>query len=195
MPDFTNFPEIHGASTITRIPHSAAVRELWGKSRTICYGADSHIRLLGLRGDAFPVCKVATNAQQREAIRDEFNLLRHLLANNAPVVSVHPDPLMDEDGIFGFRMENLIKVEMKGLKTRVDDIRNVIAKIHSIGVVHNDFHPSNLLQRSDGTLVVIDFGRSGLVGHEIPAEKRSPLWKGSTFSIEADKSMFDFLGE
>lgn len=103
--------------------------------------------------------------------------------------------LTDEYGIFGFRMEKLIKVEPKRLATRVHDIRNAIAKILSIDIVHNDFHPSNLLQRSDGTLLVIDFGRSGRVGHEIPAEKRSPLWKGSTFSIEADKSIYQFLGK
>lgn len=195
VPDFIDFPNIHGDTTITRIPHSDEVHELWAKSRAKCYGADSHIRVLDSQRDAFPICKVATNTQQRETIRHEFNLLRGLLANNAPVVSVHPDPLVDEHGIFGFRMEKLIKIEPKRLGTRVDDIRNAIAKIHSIGIVHNDFHPGNLLQRSDGTLVVIDFGRSGLVGHEIPAEKRSPLWKGSTFSIEADKSIFKFLGE
>lgn len=193
VPDLTTFPHIHGTTTTstTRIPHSTAVRELWAKSSTVCYGGDSHIRLLDPRlQDAFSICKVAVHVRQRQSIQDEFDLLRSLSDKNAPVVSVHPDPLVDEDGIFGFKMEQLFKVEQKKLRTRLGDIHDTMTEIHDSGIVHNDFHPGNIMQRSNGDLIVIDFGRSGPVGHEIPPEKQSPLWKEPKFSFEADNIMF-----
>ncbi|KIH93167.1 hypothetical protein SPBR_03372 [Sporothrix brasiliensis 5110] len=70
-------------------------------------------------------------------------------------------------------MERLFKMEPKALRDRLGDS-------------HNGFLPGNLLQQSDGTLIVNNVGRSGPVGREIPPEKRSPLWTGPTFSFEAE---------
>lgn len=126
--------------------------------------------------DSFPICKVAVDARQRRLIQGEFDLLRSLSVENAaPVVSVDPHPLVDEDGIFGFQMEQLFKVEQKKLRDRVGDIYDAMTKIHDSGIVHNDFHPGNILQRSNETLTVIDLGRSGRLGCEIPTGKQSPL--------------------
>ena len=122
-----------------------------------------------------------------------MKLLYTLAKIKAPIVSVHPDPLVDEDGVFGFSMEQLVGVELQALQACIDDIREAITKIHSTGIVHNDFHPGNILQQSDGTLIAVDFGRSGLTGHDIPISKRSPLWKEPKFSFEADKSVFKFI--
>ena len=77
----------------------------------LCYGADSHIRLLD-QGPAsgeeqFPVYKVAASDRQRRFIVDEFEILRGLGPNAAPAVRVHSEPLVDGKGIFGFRMEKL----------------------------------------------------------------------------------------
>jgi serine/threonine protein kinase len=63
---------------------------------------------------------------------------------------------------------------------------NCIKQIHEKGVVHNDFHPMNVMRNAQGQLVVIDFGRSGRVGDKISMEKRSPWWPAELYSFEAD---------
>src|SRR5690348_7116088 len=45
FPDLGSFPQVPGA-TVTSISHSPEVDQLWAKSQVLCYGADSHIRLL-----------------------------------------------------------------------------------------------------------------------------------------------------
>lgn len=106
FPDLASFPQISGA-TVASIPHSPQVNKLWAKSRVLCYGADSHIRLLdqgsvsGDEDEQFPVCKVAADDRQRRFIADEFEMLRHLGSSAAPVVQVHLEPLVDGKGIFG----------------------------------------------------------------------------------------------
>lgn len=189
FPELGSFPQVPGA-TVTSIPHSPEVDELWAKSQVLCYGADSHIRLLD-QGPAsgeeqFPVCKVAANDSQRRFIADEFEILRDLGSKAAPVVQVHPEPFVDGKGIFGFRMEKLLAI---GPRTAVSksDVLKCLEQIHKKGVVHNDFHRMNVMMNGEGQLVVIDFGRSGRVGSKIPKEKRSPWWRAEFYSFEADQ--------
>jgi serine/threonine protein kinase len=192
-PDLGSFPEVPGA-TVTSIPHSPEVDELWAKSQVLCYGADSHIRLLDQGSDSsdeqFPVCKVAANDRQRQFISDEFEILRDLGSEAAPAVQVHPEPFLDGKGIFGFRMERLLAI---GPDTAVSKSKflKCLEQIHEKGVVHNDFHPMNVMKNRQGQLVVIDFGRSGRVGNKIPTEKRSPWWRAELYSFEADKLSLD----
>ncbi len=40
-------------------------------------------------------------------------------------------------------------------------------RLHDDGVVHGDIHPGNILVRPDGTVVILDFGRSRFTGIEI----------------------------
>lgn len=193
-PDLTAFPQVPNA-TVTLIAHSPEVDKLWAKSQVIRYGGDSHVRLLDREPskdgedegeeDEFPVCKVAVNDHQRRFIVDEFDILRELGSTDAPVVRVHPEPLIDEEGIFGFRMEKLIPID-PGSEVDKDEIIRCLDKIHEKGIVHNDFHISNVMRNKEGQVVAIDFGRSGRVGGKIAPEKRSPLWKAELYSFEAD---------
>lgn len=195
FPDLASFPQISGA-TVASIPHSPQVNKLWAKSRVLCYGADSHIRLLdqgsvsGDEDEQFPVCKVAADDHQRRFIADEFEMLRHLGSSAAPVVRVHPEPLVDGKGIFGFRMEKLLAI---GPDTTIDrsDLVRCLEQIHEKGIVHNDFHRMNVMMNGRGQLVAIDFGRSGHVGSEIPIEKRSPWWRAELYSFDADYISLD----
>ncbi|KAK3327604.1 hypothetical protein B0T19DRAFT_484682 [Cercophora scortea] len=193
FPDLGSFPQVPGA-TVAFISHSPEVDELWAKSQVLRYGADSHIRLLdqepGSGEEQFPVCKVAANDRQRRFIQDEFEILRDLGLNAAPTVQVHPEPLVDGKGIFGFRMERLLAI---GPDTAVgkSEIFKCLKQIHEKGVVHNDLHPMNVMMNGQGQLVLIDFGRSGRVGNKIPTEKRSPWWRAELYSFEADQISLD----
>ncbi|GAB1311743.1 hypothetical protein MFIFM68171_01953 [Madurella fahalii] len=174
---------------IYRFGDTPEVDELWVKSQVLRYGADSHTRLLdqGSPGgkEQFPVCKLATNDRQRQFIVDEVEILYDLGSKAAPVVRVHPEPLVDGKGIFGFRMEKLLAIGPDTAVSKSDFIK-CLEQIHEKGIVHNGFHPGNVMINGEGQLVVIDFGRSGRVGSNIPTEKRSPWWRAELYSFEAD---------
>jgi hypothetical protein len=204
VPDLTSFSPTPG-STVTHIPHSPEVAEVWARSHAVRYGADSHIRLLdqhhngyegppiardGVDDEKFPVCKLAGDDRQRRFIVDEFEILRDLGAKGAPVVRVHPEPLVDGEGMFGFRMEKLTAI---GPDAVIDkgELTKCLEQIHHKGVVHNDFHSSNVMLNSEGRLVVIDFGRSGHVGTDIPRDKRPPWSRAEVYSFEAGRISID----
>ncbi len=193
FPDLGSFPQVSGA-TVTSIPHSPEVDELWARSQALSYGADSHIRLLDQEPaggeEQFPVCKVATSGRQRRFIVDEFEILRDFGSNAEPVVQVHPEPLVDGKGIFGFRTEKLLAIG-PDTAVRKSEFLKCLEQIHKDGVVHNDFHPMNVMMNGQGQLVFIDFGRSGRVGDKIPMEKRSPSWRAEIYSCEADHVSLD----
>ncbi len=194
FPDLGSFPQVSGA-TVTFISHSPEVDDLWAKSEVLCYGADSHIRLLDqgpARGEEqFPVCKVAADERQRRFIVDEFEILRDLGSNAAPAVQVHPEPLVDGKGIFGFRMEKLLAIGPGSVVSKSEFFK-CLEQIHEQGVVHNDFHPMNVMMNRQGQLVVIDFGRSGRAGNKVPMEKRSPWWRAELYSFTTVASQQPF---
>jgi predicted unusual protein kinase regulating ubiquinone biosynthesis (AarF/ABC1/UbiB family) len=98
---------------------------------------------------------------------------------------VHPEPLVDEKGIFGFKMEKLLAIDPDTAPSRSAFIE-CLQQIHKTGVGHNDFHPMNVMMDGEGQLVIIDFGRSGRIGTKIPMEKRSPWWRAELYSFNAD---------
>ena len=183
-PDLTDFPTVPNA-TITTIPHSYQADEVWINSTVLRYGSDSHIRLLNSTEDEqFPICKVAIDDHQRRLIKDEYAILCDLGSRGAPVVRVHSQPLTDESGIFGFRMERPSPV----LNIKIDRTQAIerLQQIHKRQIVHNDFHPGNVMMNRKGNLLVIDFGRSGRVGDDIPHAKRCPWRQEESYSFEAD---------
>ena len=189
LPDLTLFPHVEGAS-VTLIPHSSRVHELWMRSRVLTYGADSHIRTLDSCIDDFPICKVAIDERQRRLLQEEFLMIRHLSSNGVPVVRTHQEPLIDEQGIFGFKMERLVDIDLNTAAKYIPDITKAIDEIHQSGVVHYDISPSNLMLNHEGLIRVIDFGRAGHIGEEIPSHKKKgiKLLANATFSIDADEN-------
>ncbi|KAK4243203.1 hypothetical protein C7999DRAFT_36478 [Corynascus novoguineensis] len=111
FPELGSFPQVPGA-TVTSILHSPEVDELWAKSQVLCYGADSHIRLLD-QGPAsgeeqFPVCKVAANDSQRRFMQTNSKssaTLARKLHLSFRCIQSH---LLT--GSFGFRMEKLLAI-------------------------------------------------------------------------------------
>jgi serine/threonine protein kinase len=135
------------------------------------YSANSHIRQLHQCSDAFFICKIAIDAPQRRLLQDEFLILRRLSNSPAPIVRIHLEPLENENGIFGFKMERLQPLNSQPLPTIFDQIRTGIRKVHEAGVVHYDLSPSNIMLNGMGRVTILDFGRSGLIGDTIPTQK------------------------
>jgi hypothetical protein len=121
LPDLTRFPRVDDAS-VSLIPHSSDVHKLWATSQLLKYGADSHITALDSCTDGFPICKVAINDRQRCLLREEFAIVQHLSSNKVPVVRTHREPLVDEQGIFGFRMERLVDIDLSNAAEYIHEI-------------------------------------------------------------------------
>lgn len=113
MPDTTTFPELAGGAAVTQIQPSKEVRRLWAASSHSHNGAESHIRVLVGPKEAFPMWKVSVDERQWRLIRDELLILRIQSEAGAPFVAVHRELLTDVDGVFGFRMERLLPVDLE----------------------------------------------------------------------------------
>lgn len=193
IPDLTSFPLVDNAS-VTLISHTERVKELWATSQVLAFGADSHTRALDSCGDEFSVCKVAINDRQRQLLQEEFSILRDLSSKDIPVVRVHQEPLADEYGIFGFRMERLSKIDIENATKYMSETEKAIEEVHRNGVVHHDIHPSNIMLNKEGIVTIIDFGRAGYIGQEVPALKSiGKPKKKEIYSVESDHVSLEWV--
>lgn len=191
LPDLTHFPLVTDA-TITRLEHSPSVSGIWATSEVLKFGADAHVRALSSCKDGFPICKVAIDTRQRLLLRDEFSILSHLVSQDAPVVRIYPQPLIDEDGIFGFRMERLFEINTETAAEYISEIENAINTIHKCGIVLYDISPSNIMLDQHGRITIIDFGRAGYIGESIPSCKAIGVKPTvELFSVDADQLALD----
>jgi len=122
--DLIQFPSVPNGTT-NPVAHSPETDEIWKASDvlgSLGFGADAHLRELRNSNDEFPVCKVAINAHQRRLLYDEFLILRVLSAHDLPVVRTYSEHLVDEEGIFGYRMQKLVNINMDNAAEYVPDI-------------------------------------------------------------------------
>ncbi|KAI1188008.1 kinase-like domain-containing protein [Nemania serpens] len=75
------------------------------------------------------------------------------------------------------REENLSEAEKKRI---VQEIRDGVAHLHSIGLVHNDLNPRNIMIAEDGTAVIIDFDSCRPTGERMGPKGATPGWDLST---------------
>jgi serine/threonine protein kinase len=61
-------------------------------------------------------------------------------------------------------------------KAFLDGILAGIHHLHSLGIIHNDITPSNIMLDEDGTPVIIDFDSCTNVGHSLEGIKRTHGW-------------------
>lgn len=187
-PDLSEFPRVKTA-TITKIPHSPAVDVLWTSSQVVAHGADVHIRELRNCTDGFPICKVAIDTRQRRLLQYEFRILRFLSTSDLdyPVPKTDPEPLGDDDGIFGFRMEKLHPIAGPHCLEYFNEVERAIRKVHESGVAHNDLSPSNIMLNKDRRVTIIGFGRAGFAGEIVPSYEKGELKRGNlTYSLSLD---------
>jgi serine/threonine protein kinase len=67
----------------------------------------------------------------------------------------------------------------RGLVALLLDVCGGLNAIHSLGVVHRDIKPGNIVIRQDGTPVLIDFGIAGQLGGMVGREQLSDYLGGS----------------
>ncbi|KAK8121328.1 serine/threonine kinase family protein [Apiospora kogelbergensis] len=167
-PDLSRFPHTTNFN-VRELPHSEDEKEVWASSKVIAYGADSHVREF-LDPCDFPLCKIAIDHRQRQLLQKEFDILCHLSSCGAPVVHTCTEPLLDENGMFGFKMQRLQNIEYRNLAVLKIELEEAIKQVHGAGIIHGDISPSNILQNSHGRITLIDFGRAGVLGEHVSQE-------------------------
>lgn len=76
----------------------------------------------------------------------------------------------------------------------LDDIESGIRHLHSLGIVHNDINPSNIMFDGD-TPVIIDFGSCRPIGHHIGMVGRTYEWHDSNIMEAKPSNDLDALEE
>ncbi|KAK1071552.1 hypothetical protein LTR12_016521 [Friedmanniomyces endolithicus] len=180
-PDFAEL-ELH------RVLLSDEMSATWSRSKPLDFGASAVIRILA--EDVFPVVKLAPNAEARQLPQHEFTFLRGLCGQPG-IVKVDPEPLMDKDGIYGYRMEYLSKIDFMNLGPLSSEVRRVTHALNRRGYCHGDLSPSNVMVNEDGEVVLIDLSFAGIIGEEVPLY--IPRWAhgSTTFSKAVDESKLE----
>ena len=187
-PSLLGFPNIQGL-TIQEPYQSDEKRRCWQRSTLLGYGSYAYIRILN-ESSRYPILKIAHQGDaKRHFISREFEILK--LLNTQPIVRVQEEPVSDENGLFGFYMQKLCKINIVELAERLDELEDAIKKVHGAGIAINDVSISNIMLDAQDKITLIDFGFAGRIGEEVP--HFFPPWKlqRARFSIETDNDAFD----
>lgn len=187
-PCLRGFPNIHDL-TIQEAYQSDAKRCCWQRSTMLDYGSYAYVRILN-KSSRYPILKIAHHGDpNRHFISREFAMLK--LCKIQPVVRVQEEPVSDENGLFGFYMQKLCKINRIELAERLDELKDVIKRVHEAGIAINDVSISNVMLDAQDNITLIDFGFAGRIGEKIPSF--FPPWKSrrALFSVETENEAFD----
>ncbi|KAI9799440.1 MAG: hypothetical protein M1825_004540 [Sarcosagium campestre] len=187
VPSLLDFPNIRDV-TLQEAHESDEKRRCWQHSTMLDYGAYGYIRVVD-ESSQYPILKLAHgNDAERLFISREFEMLK--LLNNHPVVRVREEPISDEHGLIGFRMQKLYKINLRELSERLDEFEDAIKRVHEAGIAINDVSISNVMLDANDKITLIDFGFAGRIGERIPSF--FPPWKSqrALFSVETDIEAF-----
>ncbi|KAL5333726.1 kinase-like protein [Aspergillus crustosus] len=72
----------------------------------------------------------------------------------------------------------------------LDGILSAIKHLHSLGLVHNDINPANIMLDEDGTLILIDFDSCRYIGESLRATetKRTHHWHDPSVDISLENN-------
>ncbi|KZF21679.1 hypothetical protein L228DRAFT_248402 [Xylona heveae TC161] len=85
-------------------------------------------------------------------------------------------------------MERLSSMDINTAAEYIPEVKKAVNDIHQAGVVHYDISPSNLMFNKENAITVIDFGRAGYIGQQIPPHRRTGVQRPEmdTYSTESD---------
>jgi hypothetical protein len=160
----------------------------WSHSDFVDFGSNAVVR--ECNEEDFTIVKFAhPTTEARQLIQHEYDFMRNLAEVPAP--KVYPQPLTDHDGMYGFRMEYLWKIEVQELRERADEVWKAVEALHAEGMCHGDLSPSNVMSDKEGRLVLIDFSFSGLIGQDLPTYIPTWVYGSRIFNKETDLQKFD----
>ncbi|KAI7282545.1 hypothetical protein KC345_g3414 [Hortaea werneckii] len=114
-------------------------------------------------------------------------MLKKMRRHSLPVPIFDDNPMIDNEGIFGYRMEQLFSIDFSNTQAISDDLKTLVNQVHDSGFSHGDLHPSNVMRNGNGSLVLIDPSRGGPLGQEVPHYIPSYQYEGTVFSTTTDE--------
>ncbi|KAK4151939.1 kinase-like domain-containing protein [Chaetomidium leptoderma] len=83
------------------------------------------------------------------------------------------------------------------MKAQLDGVLGGIQHLHSLGLVHNDITPANIMLEEDGTWVIIDFDSCRHVGEVLrdTGTKRTYGWHDPDVTVSSEKNDLDAFFE
>lgn len=74
-------------------------------------------------------------------------------------------------------------------------VREGIDHLHSLGIIHNDINPSNIMFDEDGTLVITDFDSCRRRGEPLGNTKRTYGWHDPNVTVSKEQNDLDAFTE
>jgi hypothetical protein len=187
--DFSNTSRLSNFQ-LSPLKLSPEITSLWRSSKLLGFGTDACIRSEGT--DSYPIIKIARPSDKgRQRTEREFRIMRSL-SNISAVARVASEPLIDGDGIFGFRLERLDKVSHEELKNRRQEVEDLLKTLHRAGYCHGDCSFSNIMQNKEGRLVLIDLAFAGTLGRKAYDDAPKFMFPEGLFTEEVDWRAVNF---
>ncbi|PQM43516.1 hypothetical protein VC83_09643 [Pseudogymnoascus destructans] len=165
--DLARFPDLKNVS-VHSVHQNSEIAAIWRDSTIVDYGAYASIRVT--EHGRFPILKLAHQDELSiKLIQHEIDVLADLAKLGLFIVEFDQQPILDNGVICGYRMNRLFKVELSELRSRTDDIKQTLDRLHTAGFSHGDFSPSNIMKDADGHIILIDFSFAGRLGSEVPS--------------------------
>ncbi|THY58800.1 hypothetical protein D6C99_02125 [Aureobasidium pullulans] len=193
-PDLSSFPNVPDYKP-QKIALSPEISAIWSTSKLVNCGADAVLRCC--HKGIYPIVKFAHPGKEfRLRIQHEIEMIREMNAGerSLPISKVDGHALFDEQGIFGYRMEYLIRLEMGELSRRMSEVRDAVARLHRAGFSHGDLgNPTNIMKSKEGDIVLIDFGCAGKIGRSVPGAVPYWVYQGAIVTADTDLQALERL--
>lgn len=189
-PDVTEFPN-EAENRCEEAVFQPAKQEIWSSSKLVDFGADAVLRCS--HEGPYPIIKLAHPGDEfRLRIQHEFDIMQAMATVEPalPVPKIDQESLSDEQGIFGYRLQHLNKLEQDELGRRLSDVKDAIRCLHGAGFSHGDLNQSNVMKDNQGSMVLINFGCAGKIGKE--SSKSVPTWVYPDLLVSTDTDLISF---
>jgi tRNA A-37 threonylcarbamoyl transferase component Bud32 len=170
--------------------------DIWSDSMFVNYGADAILRCSHL--SPYPIIKLAHDGEEfRLRVQHEFEIIQDMSRNamSLPIPKVDDNPLLDNQGIFGYRLEHLFCLEKNELLRHLPEVREAVQQLHEAGFSHGDLSQSNIMKNKEGGIVLIDFGYAGKTGTQAPSSVPQRVYEDAVVTVEADQQALERLSE
>ena len=102
------------------------------------------------------------------------------------VAQIDAEPLEDNEGIFGFRLEYFHKMTKGETTCRAGEIKSLLEQFHQAGCCHGDIHFCDIIKRSNAEFAFIDFAYAGALGEPVPDHMPKYMHSSRVYQVEAD---------
>jgi hypothetical protein len=195
QPDSTQLPTTQGWEC-KQVDLGSEMSDFWSDSMFVNYGADATLRCCHL--GPYPIIKLAHPGEEsRLRVQHEFKTLLDMttIAMSLPIPKVDEHPLLDDQGIFGYRLEYLFCLEKHELLRRLSEVKTAVQQLHKAGYPHGDLSQSNIMKNKEGAILLIDFGCAGKIGTQASSSVPHWVYGDAVVTVDADLRALERLSE